>query len=377
MGTKPSGSILLTGAATAARASMPTTASHSRTRSQLTAGRVAAYTAVVAAVLAVFALTWLLRDVFLIAFGAIVFAVVIRAAAHPLIHRAGLREAWAVALVVLVIVATGIGVGWLFGHQIAQQLTGLTQRLPAALTEVRQWIAAKPMGKFVTDHLAGLSGGGNGASALDGMKKFFTVSAVTVGHLFLMLFGGIYIAANPPLYRRGFVRLFPVRHRATLEDALLESGDALRRWITGQLVAMLAVGLLTGTGLALVGAPLPLVLGIVAGLLNFVPILGPFFSFVPGVLVAFTDSPQTALSAAAVYLVVQQLEGHAITPLAQRWAVKLPPAYSLVAIVSFGLLFGFFGVILGSPLAVVALHLVQRLYVKHGLEHATGATSTA
>ena len=92
---------------------------------------------------------------------------------------------------------------------------------------------------------------------------------------------------------------------------------------------------------------------------------------------AFTDGPRTALYAGIVYFVVQELEGHIITPIAQRWAVKLPPAYGMVAVVSFGLLFGPFGVILGVPLAVVVMCLVQQLYVENGLEKQSDAPVTA
>src|SRR5690606_15868637 len=102
---------------------------------------------------------------------------------------------------------------------------------------------------------------------------------------------------------------------------------------------------------------------------------GPLIAIVPGVLVAFTEGPQIALYAAIVYVIVQQLEGNVIMPIAQRWAVELPPAYGLISLVAFGLLFGFLGIFFGSPLAVVVMCLVQTLYVEHGLEK-NGAAST-
>jgi predicted PurR-regulated permease PerM len=213
-----------------------------------------------------------------------------------------------------------------------------------------------------------MSGLSEGGASLAGLQKFAALSATTAGHAVLMFFGGIFMAANPPLYLDGFVRLFPMGYRRKLHGALLESGDALRKWLLGQLVSMTCVGTLTGIGLWIVGAPLPLVLGIIAGLFNFIPILGPIIAAGPGILVALTDSPQTAVYAAIVYFIVQELEGHAITPLAQRWAVRLPPAYGLVAVLSFALLFGFFGVLFGIPLAVVVMCLVRNLYVENGLE---------
>jgi predicted PurR-regulated permease PerM len=181
-----------------------------------------------------------------------------------------------------------------------------------------------------------------------------------------MLFTGIYLAASPRLYVKGFVRLFPVRQQEKLHDALIGSGEALRKWLVGQSVSMVSVGVLTSLGLWAVGAPLPLAVGIMAGLLEFIPVIGPVLAFIPGVLVALTEGPQVALSAALVLLVVQQLEGSVIMPFAQRWAVELPPAYGLMAVVAFGLMFGFLGIMFGSPLAVVLMYLVQRLYLYGG-----------
>jgi predicted PurR-regulated permease PerM len=105
-----------------------------------------------------------------------------------------------------------------------------------------------------------------------------------------------------------------------------------------------------------------------AGLLEFIPVVGPFIALVPVVLVAFTEGPQIALYALIVFLAVQQIEGNVIMPLAQRWAVELPPALGLISLVAFGLLFGILGIFFGSPLAVVVMCIVQALYIKRGLE---------
>ena len=328
-------------------------------------GRFAAYIGITCAIVGLFALCWILRDVLLVAFGALVFAVAIRTLARPFHRRMGLREGWAVTLVVVLLVLFTLGLSWLFGQQIAQQLQGLWERLPRAIEEVRVWIEAQPVGAFVFNKVAGLTDGGG---ALAGLQKFAVISATTIGHAVLMFFGGVFMAANPSLYRDGLVRLFPVGYRPRLHSALVETGDVLQKWLLGQLVSMTCVGVLTGIGLWVVGAPLPLVLGIIAGLLNFIPILGPVIAFGPGVLVALTEGPHTAAYAAFVYLIVQQLEGHAITPLAQRWAVKLPPAFGLFAVLSFALVFGFFGVLFGIPLAVVVMFLVRKLYIENALE---------
>ena len=328
--------------------------------------RFTGYVATACAIVAIFAVCWLLRVVLLLAFGSIVVAIIIRTAARPLQGRAGIRERGAVFIVVLLFAMLGVGLFWLFGQQIAAQSSGLTERLPQALDSVRAMLENNAAGRFVLEKLDAIDGSG---AWLENAGKFLAITTGTIGHLMLMIFAGIYFAATPAPYLEGFVQLFPLTQRHRLREALLDAGTALRKWLLGQVVSMTSVGLLTGVGLALVGAPLPLVLGLMAGLLEFVPILGPVLAFIPGVMVALTESPETALSAAAVYLVVQQIEGNVIMPLAQRWAVELPPAFGLLSLVGFGLMFGVFGILFGSPLAVVLMCLVQKLYVEHGLEN--------
>lgn len=338
---------------------------------RLPLSRFAGYVAVGCAIVAVFLLGWVLRDVVLLAFGSIILAVMIRALARPLISRFGVRERWAIFLVIVVLVSGTVGLSWLFGQQVTSQLEGLSERLPAAVEKGRAWLDGNAVGRAVAEKLSGVA---DDTGWLDGVRTFFAVSVATVGHALLMLFAGIYLAANPTLYIAGFVRLFSVRHRAKLERALNDSGTALRKWLLGQIVSMVTVGTLTGVGLWIVGAPLPLALGLMAGVLEFVPVVGPIIAIVPGVLVAFTDGPQVALYATIVYIIVQQLEGNVIMPIAQRWAVELPPAYGLISLVAFGLLFGFLGIFFGSPLAVVVMCLVQTLYVQDGLEKGTPRT---
>jgi predicted PurR-regulated permease PerM len=179
---------------------------------------------------------------------------------------------------------------------------------------------------------------------------------------------GVYLAVDLDLYRRGLVRLFPRRHRAPVGDAVDEAGVALTRWMLGQVVLMVTVGAITAAGLALLGMPLALVLGLVAGLLEFVPFFGPVVSGLLAVLVAFPQGPQMALYVGLLVLGVQQLENHLLVPLVQRWAVEMPPVLSLGAVLVFGTLFGIPGVVFGTPLMVLAMVLVRRLYVEQALE---------
>jgi predicted PurR-regulated permease PerM len=149
-----------------------------------------------------------------------------------------------------------------------------------------------------------------------------------------------------------------------VREALDEAGVALRRWLIGQLGAMAFVGVLTGIGLWAIGVPLAVPLAVLMMLLDFVPVIGPFMAAIPGVLIAFSQSPQLALYAAMVYVGVQFVEGHFVMPLAQKWAVALPPALALLGIVAFGLVFGLIGVLFAMPLLVVTVVAVNKLYIE-------------
>jgi predicted PurR-regulated permease PerM len=137
---------------------------------------------------------------------------------------------------------------------------------------------------------------------------------------------------------------------------------------------MVIVGLITGVGLWLLEIPLALSLGLIAGLLEFVPFVGPILSAIPAILVAFTQDGMAPLYVVLLYLAVQQIEGNALMPLIQRWAVSLPPALGLIGVVVFGLLFGVLGVLFATPLMVVVMVLTQKLYVEAALRDGPSAT---
>ncbi|MEO8312661.1 MAG: AI-2E family transporter, partial [Caldimonas sp.] len=192
---------------------------------------------------------------------------------------------------------------------------------------------------------------------------FASAATTALADVFLVVLLGIYLAMDPVLYRDGFLCLVPPERRTEIGAALSESGNALQRWMLGQGLTMLIVGTTVGVGLALLGMPLAAAMGFIAGLLEFVPFFGAIAWALLGTLLAFAQGPEHALQVAIFFLVIQQLEGNIVIPLVQRWAVQLPPVLSLLAVVIFGTLFGVEGVILGTPLMVVAVVLIRKLYV--------------
>jgi predicted PurR-regulated permease PerM len=130
---------------------------------------------------------------------------------------------------------------------------------------------------------------------------------------------------------------------------------------------MLMVGVMTALGLWLIGLNSALALGFIAGLADFVPIVGPITAAIPGLLVASGQGFDMVLWTLAVYVIVQQIESNIIVPIVVGNAVKIPPALGLFAVIALGVLFGPLGVLFAYPLAVVADVAVRRLYIRETL----------
>lgn len=324
------------------------------------------YILIALALVALAVLIWHIADALVIGFGAIVFATVLHAIVAPLQRATGWSRRVSLMVAVLGLIVVFSLLGWLFGAQAARQFAEMRERLPVAVEKFKAWVGESDLGKVA------LNGLKQSATAEQVSQRAGSVVGAIVGgfgNLLLILFAGIYFAADPRLYRNGALRLLPPARRAQVGSALDDAGSALHRWLVAQLIVMAIVGTLTGVGLAALGVPLSLSLGLIAGLLEFVPVVGPIVAAVPGVLLAFAKGPDTAFYALLVYIAVQQIESNVLTPLIQRWSVDLPPVVALLSIVACGLLFGPLGVIFATPMAVVAMAMVQHLYVEDTLEN--------
>ena len=185
-----------------------------------------------------------------------------------------------------------------------------------------------------------------------------------VGGLIIILFIAMYIAAQPDVYRKGLVHLVPHRARARAYDVLGTLGDTLRQWLIARLIAMVAIGLVTGIGLALLKVKGAAALGVLAGLLEIVPFFGPFVAAIPALGIALVDSPQKALGVLILYIIVQQLEGNVITPLLLEKKLDIPPVLTVVGVAAMGMVFGVLGMLIAEPLLAAVLVATKMLYVE-------------
>jgi predicted PurR-regulated permease PerM len=223
---------------------------------------------------------------------------------------------------------------------------GWAQSAIDSLPNPSDWLAAR--GGTIVSQLTGLA-------------------SSTVGvfvNLLIVLIIGLYLASQPSLYSRGLKHLLPFRYRQRAGEVFAVIDEALQRWLVGRFGLMIINGALTAIGLWLLGVPLAFTLGLLAGILNFVPNFGPFIAAVPAVLIAFLNSPQQALYVAILYLVLQSVDGYILTPIVDRKSVELPPVLTITAQVLLGFVFGFIGILLASPFTAVAMILIKMLYVE-------------
>lgn len=311
---------------------------------------------------------WQLANVFLLVFGAIVVAVLLRSIANPIRDRTPLSNGAALAAAGLLILAIIAGASWLFGSLLVAQVADLAGRLPHSMAELRRQVATWPFGDQITARLSDTQDLNMKFQGLAGQVGGYAISvAGATTSLLLVIFAGVFLAMNPAQTKRGAVALLPAAAREKTAEAIEASGEALRRWLLGMLADMLCVGVLTGVGAALLGLPSPFALAAIAAVTDFVPIVGPIVSIIPGVLVAAPEGPKMMLWTLLMYLAVQQLEGNLIYPFIQRRAVDLPPVLSLLAVVGFGVLLGPLGVVLATPMLVVLYTMIRQLYVRDTL----------
>ena len=317
-----------------------------------------------AGILALLWLAWHLRGLLMLAFGAVLVAVILHLIARPIHERLAFRPGVSLTLTVLLVLALFALAFWLLGAEAARQTRSLERLMPAALQSLQARLESWGMGGFVRQWMNSVA---LGEGVMANAGRFAMSLGNGIADTLLVLVGGIYLAAQPELYRTGLMKLLPPPSRGLVAEALDESGKTLGLWLKGRLVSMALVGLLTGVGLWAIGVPAALSLGLLSALLEFIPFIGPIIAAVPAILLALAHSPEAALWTALLYLIVQQLEGNVVEPLVQQRAVTIPPALLLFALVASGLLFGIVGILLGAPLTVVLYVLVKRLYVREAL----------
>jgi len=349
-------------------------------------------------------LLWFANQLILVAFLGVLFGLAVEAGVDRL-ERYRIRRGIGAALIVVIFFALLFGVGAWITPTIREQSVELRAKIPEAVDRIEQWFNRRQSGVFGfmfggrrdtatvardTTKLPPVdtgavkrdttrAGGPTAPSATETLRSslgrqvggasrflfpFVTHTIAVFGGLMLIIFMSIYIATDPELYHRGLMHLFPHEMRERAGEVFTAMAVVLRRWLVTQLIAMLVIGSVTTVALLILKVKAAFALGLIAGLLEFIPTIGPILSAIPAIAMGFLDSPEKALTVVLLYVGIQFMENHLLIPLLMKGGVDVPPVLTILGQALFTLLFGFLGLMVAVPLLAATMVGVKMLYVE-------------
>ena len=328
---------------------------------------------------------WLAINVLLVIFAGILLAIFLRSLAEVVQQTSGkfglrLPIGWALLIVILGILTVIVGLAWFFSNQIDSQIAQLSHNLPPAFHQFEDKVRRFYWGRLFLKEIspaqfAYTTNAGNIAGVASTIFGVAQVTVEIVAAIIIFFFVGLYGAIEPDLYTRGAVSLVAPAKRQRARYILQQTADTLWYWEMGRLFSMTVIGLVTGVGLKLLGVPVPGALGLLAGILTFIPYAGSVISAIPAVLLALTIGSELALWTILLYLGAHTLEGYILVPLVQKRAAHLPPALTLSAQAILSVIIGIAGLALATPITAVALVLTRMVYIEGVLDGSTEAAA--
>lgn len=304
--------------------------------------------------------------VLLLVLAAILIAAFFRGIASWVSQHTKIPMGWSLLIAVVGVLGLVVLANLLLAPQIAEQGQQLAEKLPQTIDNAKQQLEESQWGRQLINEIP--EDPQKFLKSREGwFQQTFGVVSSTLGTLadiYIILLLGMFIMAQPQPYVQGMVSLVPPSRRKRAQEVLHQVYTILQRWLAGKLLSMLVVAILTVLGLWILGVPLALVLGLIAGLLAFIPNFGPILALIPAVLIGLLEGPDTALYVVFLYVGVQTVESNLITPFIQREAVALPLAMIIIAQILLGILVGGLGLILATPILAVAVVLVKMLYIE-------------
>lgn len=304
-----------------------------------------------------FALVVLLIQPLLLILGGIIFAVILDGGTRLLGRVLPIGRGWRLAIVVLAALGFIIGTVYMTGVQLAEQAGQLRATIEVQGDRLLQWLTSTGMMPGAED-MKSLA-----REALGSLGRLSSAVGTAFGaltSLFMIMVIGLFLAMEPRIYERGFRWLLPADKRDEARITLDRMGHTMRRLMAGRLFGMFFEGLLTWIALSLAGVPMALILGILTGVLAFIPNIGAFISGLLMVAVGFSAGVETGLLAILVYFGVQTFDGYVLIPIVAKKTVDMPPALTLGTQILFGTLFGIYGLALADPMVAMIKVALER-----------------
>ena len=330
-----------------------------------------------AIVVGVAALLYALSSAFVIIILAVIFATLLRGLGNELNHYTKLNTTASVLLVFLALVVLICGLGYWAGPKFVTEARQLWSQVSSELSSLPNLFGtASSAGGGGSGGISGLASSGMTSRLTNLLGTVATSTIGFFGALLVIIATGVYLAISPGMYISGIAHLTPLWYQERTRSILLEMGAAMQGWMLGQLVDMIIVGVITGIGLSLVGAPLAFVLAVFAGFCTFIPYFGTIISAVPAVIVSLTVSLRMMIWVICIFAVAHVIEGYVVAPFVQRRTVHLPPALTLLSMLILVAIFNIFGVLIATPLMAVIMVGIARVYVEDILGDPAGRKLT-
>ncbi len=327
-----------------------------RAQANLTLRRLIIYTSFISGIV----LLWVAHAVFLLVFAGLLFGIFLEGLTRLVSRWTHLKHSWSLTITVLAFFAISFASFALLLPGIIDQLVALQLELPQAVTRLEQYIGQYQWGRDVLQTVP------NVRELLGESKSLFsqfmgalstTISVAVQATLVVVI--GIYLAAEPEQYSETIVRLFARRYRERVKRTLHNVRERMWWWLISVGLSALFITILTYIGLRLLGIPLALSLAILTGLLAFIPNFGHILSAIPPTLLALMAGPVQALLVILLFFVIQFVESNVLTPLLHRKTIRMLPVIGVAAQLTFGLLFGFMGLLLADPLMATVLVILE------------------
>jgi predicted PurR-regulated permease PerM len=310
-------------------------------------------------------IVWYAHDALLLVFAGILLALVLRSAGEWTAKALRIRTVFGVCVTAIAgFIFIGVGVAVL-GNAVTVQITALRDTLPGAISDVVQHLRTTPIGLWIASNLPSASALlPDSANLLSRAGGILSGALGAIVAILVIVFVSIAGALEPDLYVNGIVQLFPARRRARIRSVLIETGHTMHTWFNARLLTMCITATLVTIGLTILHVPLAVGLGILAGVLAFIPNIGAFIAAAPAVILGFVQSPATALAVVIMYVIIHVLDDFVVAPVVERKVVKLPPILTLVSQIVLGIATGAVGVMLAAPLVAAGIVVVRRLWVE-------------
>jgi predicted PurR-regulated permease PerM len=308
---------------------------------------------------------WQAVPVLLLMFAGALVALALRFASDYLAYLTKLSAKWSLSIVLVVLILLSVGGGFIAAPAITEQSRALVDNLHESMANLETTMRGTDIGNWIIGYIENLGEELENVSVIWArLAGMFTTTFGAIAGFFLTLTIGLFFAYNPRLYISGFLRLVPLAKRQRFCEIISHLGHTLRRWIVGQLISMAVLAVSTWVMLWILGVPLAFILGLLTGLLTFIPYLGPIIAVIPILLIAFVESPTLALYVLVLYLLIQNVEANVLMPIIFQKTVHLPPVLTIIAQILLGSIFGLIGVVLATPLMAAGIDLVKMIYVE-------------